>query len=94
MSTKIDQRSLVVLLQHPLAEYRDVPVAAREVVAAGLTWVTDSWPSLAVSWIEQGVPLDQELVDLLIEIGQKSRWPQPLRHKAKALVRRWWREGR
>ena len=94
MSTKIDQRSLVVLLQLPLAGYRDVPVAAREVVVAGLRWDTDYWPSLAVSWIEQGVPLDQELVDLLIEIGKQSRWPQQLRHKAKALVRRWWREGR
>ncbi|NHZ62926.1 hypothetical protein [Massilia genomosp. 1] len=66
----------------------------REVVLAGLRWDTDYRPPLAVSWIEQGLPLDQELVDLLIGSGNNNGWPQQRRHQAKALVRRWWREGR
>ncbi|MDF9166563.1 hypothetical protein P5X66_20545 [Enterobacter hormaechei] len=89
----MDSRALVVYLEKPLHEYSAAQVSAKEVVLAGLSWPTDYWPTLAVSWLEQGVPLDAEIVRVLENIAEKKNFPQKLRHKAFALSRQWSREN-
>ena len=62
---------------------------ARESVVAGLTSGSDYWASLAVGWIESGLPLDTQLAELLFAIAKVRHMPQRLRHRAYALAKRW-----
>jgi hypothetical protein len=80
--------SLVVHLEVPLAAYDNRGVAARDVVILALGWDTPHWPSLAVGWLEQGLPVDAEIAALLRAVTLRGRWPQSLRHRAAALLRR------
>ncbi|WP_398496163.1 hypothetical protein [Variovorax sp.] len=87
----MDPRPLI-FLEKPCAEYRgDFPV--RTVVVAGLTSTMDYWTALAVGWLEQGFPLDEEIVEMLRNIAQTRHFPQQLRHRSVALARRWVRQG-
>jgi len=87
----LDQRALVVRLETPLAEYRAVDATVRDVLVAGLCWPTDTasgyWQNLAADWIEQGAPVDDEVIELVKVIAETERLPQRLRHKARAIVR-------
>ena len=47
------------------------------------------WVSLAIAWLEQGAPLDIELVAALDEIAVTKSFSQGIRHRAFALARRW-----
>jgi hypothetical protein len=89
----MDQRALVVRLQTPFADYCADDAAARNVILAGLSWPTDTsagyWQGLAVEWIEQGGPIDAELVEFLNVIATTDKLSQELRHKARRIVRRW-----
>lgn len=88
----MDPRPLVVLLEMPYAEYRgEVPV--KDILLAGLRWETQHWPSLAVEWLEQGAPLDAEIKEALDGVASRKHFPQPLRHKAFAIARRWERRS-
>ncbi|TXD45159.1 hypothetical protein TR80_001720 [Xanthomonas campestris] len=88
----MDPRSLVVRLESPFAEYTSTDVPAREVVMAGLTWPTDYWPGLAISWLEQGAPIDERVAAALDQVAEKKAFPQNIRHRALALARRWYRK--
>jgi hypothetical protein len=89
----MDQRTLVVRLQTPFAEYCGDDAAARDVILAGLSWPMDTpagyWQGLAVDWIEQGSAVDAEMAELLNAIAMTEKLPQKLRHKARAIVQRW-----
>ena len=87
----MDQRALVVRLELPLMEYRAEGATARDVLLAGLRWPADTpsgyWQGLAVDWIEQGAPVDAEVIELVKVIATTAAFPQKLRHKAQAIVR-------
>jgi hypothetical protein len=89
----MDQRALVVRLHTPFADYCADDAAARDVIFAGLSWPADTlagyWQGLAVEWIEQGAPIDVELVEFLNVIATTEKLSQELRHKARTIVRRW-----
>ena len=47
------------------------------------------WGGYAVSWIEAGFPIDNEIASALEAIAQDKRFPQRVRHRAFAAARRW-----
>ena len=82
-------RSVVTHLEAPLSAYASGEIAARDVVLSGLSWDTPHWPTLAVAWLEQGLPVDDEIAELLGQVVSRPKWPQALRHRAKALLKSW-----
>ncbi|MCQ3827834.1 hypothetical protein HXX02_00090 [Microbulbifer elongatus] len=87
----MDPRALVVHLEKPYLSFED-SAQVKEILLAGLAWDPDYWPGLAVSWIEQGAPIDGEVRDALDAVAKKKHFPQPLRHKAFPFARKWERE--
>jgi hypothetical protein len=65
-------------------------VSLRELVVFALTgpmkW---GWGGHAVSWIEAGFPIDDEIASALEKVGQDKRFPQRVRHRAFAAAKRW-----
>jgi len=65
-------------------------VSLRQLVIFALTgpmrW---AWGGYAVSWIEAGFPIDDEIASALEQIGQDKRFPQRVRHRAFAAAKRW-----
>jgi hypothetical protein len=88
----VDSHKLVVHLEAPYGAYKQVLAPVREVVVAGLSWPTEYWVGLAIAWLEQGVPIDQEVFVLLDRVAQTRHFAQSVRHRAFALARRWERE--
>ena len=84
----MDPRPLVILLESPYSEYHG-EVAVNDILLAGLGWEAEYWPSLAIAWLEQGAPMDKEIMEALDDISGTKHFPQSLRHKAFALARRW-----
>lgn len=82
-----DQRDLIILLEKPLSDYASDLAKVREILVAGLTWESPYWPELAVRWIETGAPIDLGICDLLDQFKDKP-FPQNLRHRARAISRR------
>lgn len=81
------EQNVVVHLEQPLANYMgSVPV--RDVIMVALQWPTEHWPSLAVSWIEQGALVDRGIVAMLGRIAVGKHFSQRLRHRARTLHRR------
>ncbi|MBN3722604.1 hypothetical protein [Burkholderia sp. Ac-20379] len=87
-AVKMKPPSIVLPLAYPFAEFVPGVDSAREIVVAGLRWPTPYWCDLAVGWLEQGVPVDDGIVELLIEISRNRNFPQNLRHRAFALYKR------
>ena len=58
-----DPRPLI-FLEKPYTENHG-PFSTRRVVLAGLESQMEYWIDLAVGWLEQGVPLDEEIVEAL-----------------------------
>ena len=85
----MDQR-LVTKLEEPFASCALEGAAVRQVILMGLTWPTEHWAGLAVAWVEQGAPLDAELVAALDAVASKP-FSQGIRHSAFALARQWQR---
>jgi pimeloyl-ACP methyl ester carboxylesterase len=65
-------------------------VSLRELVVFALSgpmrW---TWGGYAVSWIEAGFSIDDEIASALESIAQDKRFPQRVRHRAFAATRRW-----
>ncbi|WKB50637.1 hypothetical protein [Eleftheria terrae] len=88
----MDRRQLVLFLEHPYAAFDGSLAAPTELLLAGLTWPTEHWVDLAVSWIEQGAPIDEGIACALEEVSRKP-FSQRLRHRSFALAARWRRQG-
>jgi hypothetical protein len=85
--------SLVTYLEKPYTECApNVPV--RDVILMALRWPTptDYWPALAIGWLDQGAPIDQDIMNILSEIVEKKKFSQNVRHRAAALARKWKQE--
>jgi hypothetical protein len=87
----MDRRTLLPALESPLSEFVPEVASAREVVMSGLDWPTPYWPELAVTWLEDGLPMDDEIARMLSRIAGTKTFPQKLRHRSAALVRQWTR---
>lgn len=76
------QSELVSQLIKPLSELDISLFAPKRVVLEALRWPTDGWMNIALEWIEQGVPLDEELVNALKMFHQTSTTHRPyvIRH--------------
>jgi pimeloyl-[acyl-carrier protein] methyl ester esterase len=65
-------------------------VSLRQVVvfalAGPMRW---GWGGYAVSWIEAGFPVDDEIASALEIVSQDKRFPQRVRHRAFAAAKRW-----
>ena len=65
-------------------------VSLRQLVVFALTgpmrW---GWGGYAVSWIEAGFPIDDEIASALEQVAQDKRFPQRVRHRAFAAAKRW-----
>ena len=85
----MDRRTLLPALESPLSEFVPEVASAREVVMSGLDWPTPYWPELAVTWLEDGMPMDDEIAWVLLRIADTKTFPQNLRHRSEALARRW-----
>lgn len=78
--------SIVLQLERPYEEFTPRESTPREIVLAGLRWPTEYWRALAVRWLEQGVPLDTEIADLLLNLSEdRQTCSQRLRQRAFAL---------
>jgi len=96
---------LLALLEHPLSEVESQlqsalisagltseqrsSITLERLVAFALTSWGSHWPALAVSWLEGGMPITTELAQVLEAVSQDTRLPQPVRHRAFALAKRW-----
>ncbi|WKJ90765.1 hypothetical protein QZJ86_01110 [Methylomonas montana] len=89
----MDVRSLVVHLESPVSNYVSTEAGARDVVLAGLNWPTEYWAALAVGWLEQGVPVDAEILSVLNLLVENKHYSQAIRHRAFAIVRRYEKGG-
>lgn len=110
MFTQPDPRALLPLLQQPYAEVvsdlrnalRRCPqpdvdpdlVSLRCPVALALGCRSPFWVERAMDWVEDGFPLDPELVRELREVGGDRRFSQAARHRAIRLVRKWELSGK
>jgi hypothetical protein len=59
-----------------------------EVLLTALDWESQHWPSLAISWLEQGFPVSAAALPRLRALPSKKFMPQRVRHKAQALAKR------
>ena len=85
----MDTRALIIHLESPLSNYSATEATVSEVVLAGLNWPTEYWASLAVGWLEQGAPINAEILSALNAMNEKRHYPQNIRHRAFAIARRW-----
>ena len=65
-------------------------VSLRDLVIFALTgqlkW---GWGAHAVTWIEAGFSIDDEIVSALEQVAQDKRFPQRVRHRAFSVAKRW-----
>lgn len=85
----LDPRALVVLLESPYTAYDATIVPARLAILAGLHCQREYWSGLAVSWLDAGAPIDDEIAESLDALAREKSLPQQLRHKAFAYARRY-----
>lgn len=83
----MDTRTLLLHLEQPLQAYAGIaPVV--HVVMAGLDYETsDYWPGLAVGWLEQGVPVNADVLQALSRVTGRKHFSQGVRHRSAAVVR-------
>jgi len=81
---------LVALLESKYQEARiDGSQDMREILMAGLNWETSYWVGCALSWIEQGAEIDEEIIERLSEISSNKNYQQKTRHRATTISNRW-----
>ncbi|MFZ5893630.1 MAG: hypothetical protein ACOY0T_21385 [Myxococcota bacterium] len=89
--------ALLPALEQPLVQAREQLGASvcgdeatlRDVLMTGLTSMSSYWFELAVSWIEQGFPIDAEIAATIRGSSSNASLSQKYRHRAFQMVRRW-----
>jgi hypothetical protein len=65
-------------------------ISLRQLVVFALTGpMRRGWGGYAVSWIEAGFPIDDEIASALEQVAQDKRFQQRVRHRAFAAAKRW-----
>lgn len=80
---------LVIHLEQPMDQLPLDGPHAREIVIAGLRWPTEYWPQRALTWLDEGLSIDEEIAALLLEVSRQRAFSQRLRHQAFAIAMRW-----
>lgn len=89
----MDPRALVVYLESPYSEQRCDQPPAHEIVLAGLQAPSEYWVNLAVGWLEQGAPINKEIIQELNSIATNKYFSQRVRHHSFALIKKWHRDN-
>lgn len=87
----MNQSELVSKLIKPLSEL-DASASPKAVVMAALTWPSQGWFLVALDWLDQGVPIDEEIAESLESIAATKHYLQSTRHRAFSMAKRWRRE--
>ena len=83
----MDTRILLLHLEKPLQAYSGI-VPVGDVVMAGLDYETsDYWPGLAIGWLEQGAPVDSNVLQALARVSGINHFSQQIRHRSVAVIR-------
>jgi hypothetical protein len=80
---------LVTHLEQPMEQLSLGGPPPRDIVIAALKWPTGYWPELALAWLDEGLPIDEEIAALLLAASRQSAFSQRLRHHAFAIAMRW-----
>lgn len=83
--------SILVYLERPWTDATEVDTSVLSAAfLMGLRYPGEYWVQLAVQWAESGFPMTEEAADELNRIAASSpkKFPQQLRHRAAALLRR------
>ena len=80
---------LVIHLERPMERLPFDGPSARDVVIAALKWPTDYWPELALAWLDEGLPVDEEIATLLLAASRQHAFSQRFKHRAFAVATRW-----
>ncbi len=62
-------------------------ITLQSVVIIALTSHSEYWSGLALKWLEDGFPIDVELIALLSQCAEDKTLSQSRRHRARRLVR-------
>ena len=83
--------STLIYLERPWSDATGVDAAVLDAAfLMGLRYPGEYWVDLAMQWAELGFPVTDESADELKRIASSSqkKFPQQLRHRAAALLRR------
>ena len=85
-----DPRDLVLALEQPLgaSDHRS-EAELKAIVMAGLTFPSDYWVGLAVDWLVEGAPMDDDIGRELERVAVDRAFSQRTRHAAQKLVSHW-----
>ncbi|MBO1037771.1 hypothetical protein INR38_27205 [Delftia sp. SD018] len=84
----MDTRILLLHLEHPLQAYSG-SASPVEIVLAGLGYeASDYWPGLAIEWLEQGAPVNAEVLQALARVSENKHISQRIRHRSFAVLHR------
>jgi hypothetical protein len=89
----MDPRALVVHLELPYSEVHYIKPHAQEIILAGLQAPSEYWVNLAVGWLEQGAPANDEIIQELSSIATNKYFSQRVRHHSLAFVKKWRRNN-
>lgn len=85
---------LVIHLEQPMERQPHDGPPARDIVIAALKWPTEYWPELALAWLDEGLPIDEEIAVLLLAVSRQHTFSQRLKHRAFTIAMRWAKQGR
>ena len=91
---KVNPSSLVALLEKEYKwaiDHSDQDL--EETVMAGLIWETHYWIDCALDWLDQGYPVNENMIEALERISSDKKKPQKTRHRAFAFAKRWQRNA-
>ncbi|MCE4057844.1 hypothetical protein [Pseudomonas sp. Au-Pse12] len=75
-------------IRQPLPE----AVELRQLLLTALESDSEYWAQRAVTWLEEGFPLDRELCETLLHQVSRKRFSQSIRHRLTPLGKRWLRQ--
>lgn len=85
---------LVIHLERPMERLPFDAPPARDIVITALKWPTEYWPELALAWLDEGFPVDEEIAALLLAASRQKAFSQHFRQRAFAIAMRWTKQGR
>ncbi len=89
----MDPRKLVLSLERPYAAFSPQAETPRDVLLAGLKWRSHYWTKLAIDWIHQGAPIDEDIVNELELVSEDKQLAQKTRQEAFVIARKWRNTG-
>lgn len=87
----VQERFVSCLIASGIPESAAKQISLQNLVLYALTThdVGAYWGASAMSWLEDGFPLDSDLALALETASQDKRFPQGVRHQAFSLAKRW-----